>query len=98
NDLPDPVPDAIKEERRARFMAAQADVSARRLQDKIGRTLPVLIDRVEDRRAIGRSAADAPEIDGMVRVDDGFDLAPGTFASVRITDADQHDLRAVLAQ
>ncbi len=98
NDLPDPVPDAIKEERRARFMAAQADVSARRLQDKIGRTLPVLIDRVEDRRAIGRSAADAPEIDGMVRVDDGFDLAPGTFASVRITGADQHDLRAVLAQ
>jgi ribosomal protein S12 methylthiotransferase len=98
NDLPDPVPDAIKEERRARFMAAQADVSAQRLQDKIGRTLQVLIDHVEDRCAIGRSAADAPEIDGVVRVDDSFDLAPGTFASVRITGADQHDLRAVLAQ
>jgi ribosomal protein S12 methylthiotransferase len=98
NHLPDPVPAAIKEERRARFMAAQADISARRLQDKIGRTLPVLVDRVEDRRATGRSTADAPEIDGVVRVDDGFDLAPGTFARVRITGADQHDLRAVLTQ
>jgi ribosomal protein S12 methylthiotransferase len=97
NDLPDHVPDAIKEARRARFMAAQADVSAQRLKDKIGRTIPVLIDHVEDGCAIGRSAADAPEIDGVVRVVDGSDLAPGTFASVRITGADQHDLRAVLA-
>ena len=97
NDLPDHVPDAIKEERRARFMAAQADVSAQRLKDKIGRTIPVLIDHVEDGCAIGRSAADAPEIDGVVRVVDGSDLAPGTFASVRITGGDQHDLRAVLA-
>jgi ribosomal protein S12 methylthiotransferase len=98
NHLPSPVPEAIKDERRARFMAAQADVSAHRLQDKIGRTLPVLVDSVEDTRAIGRSAADAPEIDGVVRVDDGFNLGPGTFARVRITGADQHDLRAVLAQ
>jgi ribosomal protein S12 methylthiotransferase len=97
NDLPDHVPDAIKEERRARFMAAQADISAQRLKDKIGRTIPVLIDHVEDGCAIGRSAADAPEIDGVVRVVDGSDLAPGTFASVRIAGADQHDLRAVLA-
>ena len=74
NHLPDPVPEAIKEERRARFMAAQADVSARRLQNKVGRTLPVLVDSIEDGRAIGRSAADAPEIDGVVRVDDGFNL------------------------
>jgi ribosomal protein S12 methylthiotransferase len=98
NQLPDHVPEAIKEERRARFMAAQANVSARRLQDKIGRTLPVLVDGVEDTGAIGRSAADAPEIDGVVRVDDGFNLAAGTFARVRITGADQHDLRAVLVQ
>jgi ribosomal protein S12 methylthiotransferase len=98
NDLPDPVSDAIKEERRARFMVAQADVSAQRLQDKIGRTLPVLIDRIEDGCAISRSAADAPEIDGVVRIVGGFNLAPGTFARVRITGADQHDLRAVLAQ
>jgi ribosomal protein S12 methylthiotransferase len=97
NQLPDPVADAIKEERRARFMAAQADVSAQRLQRKIGCTLPVLIDQVENSHAIGRSAADAPEIDGLVRVDDGFDLAPGTFTRVRITGADQHDLRAVRA-
>jgi ribosomal protein S12 methylthiotransferase len=98
NQLPDHVPEAIKEERRARFMAAQADVSAHRLQDKIGRTLPVLVDSVEDTRAIGRSAADAPEIDGVVRVDNAFNLGPGTLARVRITGADQHDLRAVLAQ
>ncbi len=95
NQLPDPVADAIKEERRARFMAAQADVSAQRLHRKIGCTLPVLIDLVENSHAIGRSAADAPEIDGLVRVDDGFNLAPGTFTRVRITGADQHDLRAV---
>jgi ribosomal protein S12 methylthiotransferase len=98
NDLPDPIPDAIKEERRARFMAAQADISARRLQQKIGRTLPVLIDRVDDGHAIGRSAADAPEIDGAVNIENGFNLAAGTFARVRIIGADQHDLRAVLAQ
>jgi ribosomal protein S12 methylthiotransferase len=98
NHLPDAVPEAIKEERRARFMAAQADVSARRLQNKVGRTLPVLVDSIEDGHAICRSAADAPEIDGVVRVDDGFDLAPGTFTRVRITGADQHDLRGVLAQ
>ncbi|TMH66809.1 MAG: 30S ribosomal protein S12 methylthiotransferase RimO [Betaproteobacteria bacterium] len=98
NDLPDPVPAAIKEERRARFMAAQAGVSTRRLQQKIGRTLPVLIDRIEDGRAIGRSTADAPEIDGVVHIENGSNLAPGTLARVRIVGADQHDLRAVLAQ
>ncbi|HEY3179560.1 MAG TPA: 30S ribosomal protein S12 methylthiotransferase RimO [Casimicrobiaceae bacterium] len=98
NDLPDPVPEAIKEERRARFMAAQADVSAWRLQQKIGRTLPVLIDRIEDGRATSRSAADAPEIDGVVHIENGSNLAPGTFTRVRIIGADQHDLRAVLAQ
>ena len=98
NDLSDPVPAAIKEERRARFMAAQAGVSTRRLQQKIGRTLPVLIDRIEDGRAIGRSTADAPEIDGVVHIENGSNLAPGTLARVRIVGADQHDLRAVLAQ
>ena len=59
---------------------------------------PYFIDRIEDGRAIGRSTADAPEIDGVVHIENGSNLAPGTLARVRIVGADQHDLRAVLAQ
>ena len=78
-------------------MALQANISARRLQKKIGRTLPLLIDRVEDGTALGRSTADAPEIDGVVRVKADANLAPGTFLSARITGADDHDLSALPA-
>ena len=96
NGLPDHVPDAIKEERRERFMAAQAQISARRLRTRIGRTLDVLVDSITDRRAIARSAADAPEIDGVVTVEDGGSLAAGSFARVKITGSTQHDLTARL--
>ena len=68
NALPDPVPEAVKEERRARFMALQAGISASRLREKVGRTLDVLVDEIEDGTAIARSSADAPEIDGVVRI------------------------------
>jgi ribosomal protein S12 methylthiotransferase len=94
NALPDPVPEAIKEERRARFMATQAGISARRLAAKVGRELKVLVDAVEPGRAIARSAADAPEIDGSVLIEDGRELAVGEFVRVRVVGSSEHDLHA----
>jgi ribosomal protein S12 methylthiotransferase len=96
NALPDPVPESIKEERRARFMTRQAKISARRLRDKIGGAMTVLVDEIEGKQAIARSASDAPEIDGVVRIAAASDLDVGTFARVEITGATEHDLRARL--
>jgi len=93
-DLPDAVPEDVKEARRARFMAVQAVISARRLAAKVGRTLDVLVDAVEPGHATARTAGDAPEIDGVVRVTGGRPVA-GEFLRVRITAADEHDLDAV---
>ena len=98
NALPDPVPDALREERRARFMATQAAISARRLRDKIGRTLDVLVDGHDGSLAIARSAADAPEIDGQVRIERGARLPIGEFARITITGASEHDLTATIAR
>ena len=96
NELPDPVPAEVRDERRERFMLAQATISAARLKAKIGDTLRVLVDEVVDRRArkgaIARSAADAPEIDGVVRIRDGAKLKPGEFADVIVEKSDAHDL------
>jgi len=92
NDLPDAVPETVKEERRAELMAVQATVSAQRLQAKVGRTLSVLIDEIRDGSAIGRSTADAPEIDGVVHVENPVGIKAGEFAQVRIERADTHDL------
>ena len=92
NALPDPVPDEVREERRARFMAVQEKISARRLQEKVGLTLDVLVDQAADNEAQGRSSADAPEIDGVVHIRKAKGLNPGDFARVRITRADAHDL------
>ena len=97
NALADPVPDGLREERRARFMAAQQAISARRLQRRIGATLRVLVDGHDGAHALARSAADAPEIDGTVAVTDGGALAVGEFARVRITGAGAHDLTSVRA-
>jgi ribosomal protein S12 methylthiotransferase len=85
NALPDHVPEALKEERRARFMALQAKISATKLQQKVGRTLQVLIDEP----GAGRSSADAPDIDGVVHFKGG---KAGEFANVQIDRADEHDL------
>lgn len=79
-------------------MAVQAEVSARRLQRRIGRTLEVLVDSVNGEGAVARSAADAPEIDGVVRIRDGASLRPGQFARVVVEAADAHDLQARLAE
>jgi ribosomal protein S12 methylthiotransferase len=93
NELPDPVPEPVKQERMARFMAHQAAISERRLAARIGRTLEVLVDRVDEAEgAIGRTRGDAPEIDGVVYLDTGRVLAPGERVQVEITRADTHDL------
>ena len=91
-----PVPDEVKAERRARFMVLAAEISAQRLQEKIGRTMQVLIDRVEGDVGVARSASDAPEIDGSVRILAANGLKVGDFADVRITGASAYDLEAGL--
>jgi len=97
NLLPDPVLEAVKEERYARIMERTAAISAARLQAKIGRTLPVIIDEVGEEGATGRSQADAPEIDGAVFLRDAAHLAAGDIVPVTIEDADEHDLYGVPA-
>jgi ribosomal protein S12 methylthiotransferase len=97
NDLPGHVPEEVKEERRARFMALQEKISAERLRAKVGKFLDVLVDEVRGTKAIARSAADAPEIDGLVHVGKGRGLAVGDVARVRVVKSDAHDLWAEVA-
>jgi len=97
NALPDPVAEELKQERQARLMALQARISAERLRAKLGRRLEVLVDEVDRKGALARSSADAPEIDGVVRIRNGGKLRPGEFAEVIVEDADEHDLTARLA-
>ena len=94
NTLPDPVPEEIKEERRARFMAVQEKISRARLSQKIGKRVTVLVDEVQKNRAIARSSADAPEIDGIVYIGSPKNLKAGEFAEVEVIGSDAHDLRA----
>ncbi len=94
NALANPVPEAVKEERRARFMAVQERISAERLKRKVGSEMTVLVDEVTEEGAIARSSADAPEIDGVVHVARSKKLKPGEFAQVRVTRTDAHDLYA----
>ncbi|MGQ0589273.1 MAG: 30S ribosomal protein S12 methylthiotransferase RimO [Sphingosinicella sp.] len=95
NDLPGAVPEAVKEERYARLMAKCAAISAAKLQAKTGRTIEVIVDAVDADGATGRSEADAPEIDGEVHLRDAGHLAQGDIVSVRVEDADEHDLYGV---
>ena len=97
NALPDQVPEEVKQERLARFMEVQERISAAKLQTKVGTMQTVLVDEiVEDEEgnieAIGRTKADAPEIDGVVYLADAEGLTPGDFVEVQIYDADGHDL------
>ena len=96
NELPGALPEEVREERRLRLMQYQEDISTQRLEAKIGRTMTVLVDDVDEEGAVARSTADAPEIDGLVYVTDGEDLSVGEFATVTITDCDVHDLFAQL--
>ncbi|MFU2077816.1 30S ribosomal protein S12 methylthiotransferase RimO [Avibacterium endocarditidis] len=93
-DMPDQVPEEVKEERFHRFMQVQQAISAQRLQQKIGKTLPVIVDEIDEEGIIGRSMADAPEIDGVVYVDNLSNQAVsvGQVINVTITQADEYDL------
>ncbi len=94
NSLPDPVAEEIKEERQARLMALQAEISAAKLTRKVGREITVLVDEVTTEGAIGRSAADAPDVDGQVIIEEPGKMEVGEFYSVRVTDSGEHDLWA----
>ncbi|MGV3590554.1 MAG: 30S ribosomal protein S12 methylthiotransferase RimO [Gammaproteobacteria bacterium] len=92
NALPDHVPEEVKQERWERFMAVQQDISAARLRAKIGTEIDILVDEIEEDRAIGRSKADAPEIDGLVYLSDPTDLQVGDIVTATVIDADDYDL------
>lgn len=96
NELPDPVPEDIQEERFQRFMELQQQVSIRKLARKVGKEMTVLIDEVDEEGATGRSFADAPEIDGLVYLNGETGLKPGDLVKVRIDEADEYDLWASL--
>jgi ribosomal protein S12 methylthiotransferase len=97
NELPDPVPPEVQQERLARLMLLQEEISTERLKRKIGNTITVLVEEVDEDGAIARSPADAPEIDGVVYIDNGHGLQVGEFAEVTVVDSDAHDLWAELA-
>ncbi|MFP2424034.1 30S ribosomal protein S12 methylthiotransferase RimO [Pseudescherichia vulneris] len=92
NELEGQVPEEVKEERWNRFMQLQQQISAERLQEKVGREIMVLIDEVDDEGAIGRSMADAPEIDGAVYLNGETRVKPGDVLRVRVEHADEYDL------
>jgi len=98
NALPDPVPESVRAERLERLMALQAEISADKLAARVGRVQTVLVDAIDGELAIARSAADAPEIDGLVQIQDGAEagLRVGEFAQVRIMGSDEHDLYALV--
>ena len=97
NDLPGQIDEELKEDRLEQFMAVQAEISAAKLQRKVGKTIKVLVDEIDADGAWGRSSADAPEIDGAVRIDDGQLLKPGQVVDVVVEEADAHDLYGRLA-
>ncbi|MDD9893483.1 MAG: 30S ribosomal protein S12 methylthiotransferase RimO [Gammaproteobacteria bacterium] len=92
NELADPVPDDVKKDRWNRFMEVAQRISAERLQAKVGTTQLVIIDEVSAEGAIGRSTADAPEIDGKVHIADAYDLEVGDVIEATITSANEYDL------
>ena len=94
NALADHVPEDLKEERRARFMALQEKISSERLKKKIGQTLTVLVDEIGEDGATARSSADAPEIDGVVHIGRSPKLKAGEFGQVKVMRSDAHDLYA----
>ncbi|QWP74835.1 30S ribosomal protein S12 methylthiotransferase RimO [Lysobacter sp. K5869] len=94
NDLPDPVDEEVKQERLARFMERQAEISAAKLEAKVGSRQRCLVDAIDGELAIARSMADAPEIDGLVQIQNGESagLRVGQFVDVEIMGSDEHDL------
>ncbi len=98
NDLPDPVPEDIKQARLARFMEVQGEISAQRLQDRIGNEYQVVIDSVDSEGAVGRTYADAPEVDGLVHLNGVYDVKPGDRVWAEVIHANEHDVWAVLSE
>ena len=100
NELPNPVEDEVKQERFDRFMRLSARISTAKLSKKVGKKIPVLVDGIDEEtgKVTARSAADAPEIDGLVFIDTDLDLQPGEFVEVKITGSDEYDLYAQLEQ
>ncbi|MCU7836278.1 MAG: 30S ribosomal protein S12 methylthiotransferase RimO [gamma proteobacterium symbiont of Taylorina sp.] len=111
NALPNAVPESLKEERLQRLMEIQSDISFNKLQAKVGQSMRVMVDSIDDKGAIARSMADAPEVDGLVFIDKEADtqpvaegspmgqtmsLNPGDFVDVKIIDNSEHDLWAEL--
>lgn len=92
NELPNPVPEAIKQARWEQFMALQQEISARKLRQKVGTTQSILIDTVTEDGSIGRTRADAPEIDGVVHLSGITEFRPGDMVEAEITSADDYDL------
>jgi len=96
NELDGALPDEVREDRRARFMELAEELSAQRMKRKIGKTLKVLVDELSNEGGVGRTAADAPEIDGVVYIEPAKKASKrykaGDFVSVKITGADGHDL------
>ncbi|MCA6062907.1 30S ribosomal protein S12 methylthiotransferase RimO [Thalassolituus marinus] len=94
NDLPDHVPEDVQQDRWERFMETQQRISERKLARKIGQRITVLVDEVDEEGAVARSVGDAPNIDGMVYLNEFFDCQPGDFLEVEIEHADEYDLWA----
>jgi ribosomal protein S12 methylthiotransferase len=97
NDLPDPVPEAVKQQRLTRFMEVQGEISAARLQARIGNEYQVVIDYVDSEGAVGRTYADAPEVDGLVHLNGVYDVKPGERVWAEVIHANEHDVWAVLS-
>jgi len=97
NDLAEAVPEGIKEERLAIFMALQAQISADRLQQKVGKQMKVIVDEVTEEGSVARTMGDAPDVDGLVFIDNVTDVEPGDILDVIIEEADEHDMWAHLA-
>jgi ribosomal protein S12 methylthiotransferase len=98
NELAEPVPEEVKQQRLERFMAVQSAISAEKLQQRIGNNYTVIIDEVVDGEAFGRSYAESPEIDGVVVIENGEGLEPGDVVDATIIAADEHDLFARLEE
>ncbi|WP_218056633.1 30S ribosomal protein S12 methylthiotransferase RimO [Gilliamella sp. wkB112] len=98
NELANQIPDAVKQQRFDRFMQLQQTISTQKLQAKIGQTLDVIIDEVDEEGAIGRSMADAPEIDGVVYLNDEKNVNVGDIVPVNIEHSDEYDLWGTVQQ
>ena len=98
NDLTGAVPEEVKQERLRRFMEVQGEISRSKLKQKIGKVCQVVIDEVDEEGAIGRTQADAPEIDGLVFLNGEKELLPGDIVTAKIFQSDQHDLWAELCE